>query len=200
MAGPAAHPPLPPLVAVHGRKRAGKGTAAAHLVAAHGYEVIRFADPMKDMLRVMLRHCRLDDATIERCLEGDLKEAPLDALGGATTRHAIQKLGTEWREMVHGPLWVDIARRRWRAVIAAGGRAVVEDLRMPDELEALEADGAALWLVTNARVDAASAADAHATERGLPAGRFHAALRNDAGVGFLHDQIEAVLAAQRLAA
>lgn len=41
---------IPPLVALTGRKRSGKDSAAAHLVRRHGFARVAFADPIKCVL------------------------------------------------------------------------------------------------------------------------------------------------------
>jgi len=151
-------PELPRLIAVHGLKRAGKGTVAAHLALAYGYRQVKFAATLKDMVGVLLTCvCGLDAETAERCIEGDLKEIPLPALGGKSTRYLMQVVGTEWRDTVATDLWLRIAVREIREIIAAGGRAVLDDLRFPHELVALRAERAALWLVTSARAAGAGA-------------------------------------------
>ena len=184
---------LPRVIALHGKKRSGKGSVASRLAAAHGYEIVRFADPLKDMLRVLLAACGLDDETVERCIEGDLKQAPIDFLDGATTRQCMQAFD-KWRSMVCDPMWIRIALRRVDAILESGGRAVVEDLRLPGELAAMEEIGASLWLVSNPKAEAEAAADAHVTERGLPEAAFRVRLVNDGSFADLHAQVDAAVA------
>lgn len=188
------HNHLPSLIAIHGKKRSGKGTVASYLERVHGYEIVKFADPLKDMLRVLLRYCGFDENTIERMIEADLKEDPLDILGGKSARYAMQTLGTEWRVLIDPSLWIRIALQRVRTHRAAGRRVAIDDLRFPLELSALSAEGAALWRVTNNRLNEADATAGHASEVGLPPDDFPVHLVNDTSFEALYAQIDAVLA------
>ncbi|NHR07629.1 ATP-binding protein [Chromobacterium haemolyticum] len=133
-------PQLPNLLALCGAAGAGKSTIAAELVERHGYTVIKFAGPLKSMMRAL--------GLSEDEIEGRLKEVPCELLGGATPRHAMQTLGTEWgRQLIHADLWVSAWRRAVQRVLAAGGRVVVDDCRFINELGAvLEMNGAVVRL------------------------------------------------------
>lgn len=142
---------LPTLVAVHGRKRSGKGTIAEHLVSAHGYTPVKFADALKEVICALLARAGIDPATAARCIESDLKEVPVAGLGGKSARYAMQVIGTEVRDSIHTAMWSNMAVERMRSIRSAGGRVVLDDLRFPHELAVLSAEGAALWLVTSSR-------------------------------------------------
>lgn len=143
---------LPRIVAIHGLKRAGKGTVAAHLVAAHGYTNVKLSGALKDMTRILLaRVCGLDAASAERCIESDLKEVPIPSLGGKSGRYVMQTIGTEYRDALDPRMWTRIALEDIRRLVASGGRAAVDDLRFPHEVELFRPEGAALWLVTSDR-------------------------------------------------
>lgn len=112
---------------------AGKSALARVLVRDYGYEVVKFADPLKDMLRVL--GLGVDE------LEGDRKAVPSELLCGHTPRWAMQSLGTEWGRMRIGEsLWVDAWRRRVEAM-PAWAKIVVDDCRFPNELEAARSLG-----------------------------------------------------------
>lgn len=145
----------PKLIVLAGVAGAGKSTIAAELVK-HGYQVVKFAGPLKAMIRAL----GLTDAEIE----GDLKEKPCALLGGQTPRHAMQTLGTEWgRGLIHPDLWVAAWQHAAQRVLAAGGHVVVDDCRFANELAAAMAlGGVAVRLVR----DGAGTA-AHASEVGL---------------------------------
>lgn len=138
----------PTFIAIHGLKRSGKGTIAGHLIAAHGYEYVKHADPLKDMARVVLTEAGLAPDIIERCIESDLKEAPIPALSGKSTRYFMQWIGTGWRDIIYEAMWSAIAIGRIRAIRAAGGRVVLDDLRFPFEAARLKPEDATLWRVT----------------------------------------------------
>lgn len=100
---------------------AGKSTAAKILVEQRGFRLVKFAGPLKAMMRAL----GLDDGHIE----GALKETVHPVLG-CTPRHAMQTLGTEWgRQCIDPELWVNLAR----ANIMQGGDVAVDDVRFENE-------------------------------------------------------------------
>ena len=120
----------PVLVAICGLAGSGKTTCAEFLEQEWGYTNIKFAGPIKEMLRAL----GLND----NHLEGGLKEIPTALLAGHSPRHAMQTLGTEWgREQMGQEFWVDIWRQSAAKIIGEGGRVVVDDCRFPNELRAV---------------------------------------------------------------
>lgn len=122
------------LIGLTGRAGAGKSTAAHYLNAVHGFSRTRFAGPLKDMLRAI--------GLSEDEIEGDRKETPCALLGGATPRHAMQTLGSEWgRDLIHPELWAVIWQEKTRRLLDAGYSVCVEDVRFPNEAAAVKALG-----------------------------------------------------------
>ena len=122
------------IVAFTGPKGAGKDTASESLID-NGYVLLKFADPLKDMLRTFLQHWGETGENIERMIEGDLKEVPHEAFGGRTTRHAMQTLGTEWGRMLISPyIWTNVFKRRANRE----ERVVVTDMRFLNETAAVK--------------------------------------------------------------
>lgn len=128
------------IVGIAGRKGHGKDTAA-EVLETLGFRVMRFADPLKAMLRAFYREAGVWPGDISRRLEGDLKEAPCYHLSGATPRHAMQLLGTEWRDALAPPhstrLWSRILYDR---VVHMDPETrphgiVIPDVRFPHEVE-----------------------------------------------------------------
>lgn len=143
------------LVAFVGRRRSGKDTAALALVE-RGYTQVRFADPLKCMMRILLGHAGL---VAEPFIEGDMKEYPLGVLCGKTARHAMQTLGTEWGRLLIGDdLWIRIAMSR----VAGLPAAVISDCRFPNEAAAVKAAGGKVIKIV--RATAATGADTHPSE------------------------------------
>ena len=94
------------LIGICGLKWNGKTTSAMYLKQRHDFVHTKFAMPLKNMLRSMWRSVGLDEETIERKIEGDLKEVPCEFLNGHTPVHAMQTLGTEWGRVCISPtLW-----------------------------------------------------------------------------------------------
>lgn len=155
---PPAH--YPRVVAFCGLAGSGKTTAADWLVNHHGYERVRFAGPLKAMLRAL--------GLTESEVDGADKERPSALLGGKTPRQAMQWLGTEFgRELIDNDLWV----RAWDAaaghVLARGGRVVVDDVRFMNEASAIWARGGTLFKIVSPRASAGT--PAHVSEElGFP--------------------------------
>jgi hypothetical protein len=120
-------------VAITGRIGAGKTTIARHL-QNQGAVTVKFADPLKAMIRALLKIQDIDDQTIERMVNGDLREVPSPYLNNRTPRYAMQTLGTEWgRLLMDENLWVDIWSRRVDKNSKNGIQSITDDLRFPNE-------------------------------------------------------------------
>lgn len=171
------------LIGLTGRAGVGKSTAAHYLNAVHGFTRMRFAGPLKDMLRAL--------GLSERELEGDLKEKPCALLGGQTPRFAMQRLGSEWgRDLIHPELWTVILQERARALLAAGHSVCVEDVRFPNEVAAIKALGGRIIRIRN--FDINGTPDAHPSEtQNLP---FDVSIYNEGiNVEVLHARIDGAL-------
>lgn len=175
------------IVALTGKAGAGKSTVAAHLEEKHGFKRVRFADPLKNMLRSLYRDAGLDDETIERKIDGDLKEQPCDVLRGRTPRQAMQWLGTEWgRELIAPDFWTELwARRAFPHRLV-----VVEDCRFDNEAQMVRAAGGILFEVRRPGC-AGGAAAGHKSEAGLTGAA--AAIVNDGSVADLAAKFDAVV-------
>jgi hypothetical protein len=128
----------PALIGITGEKYSGKSTIARFLHDTFGYARIRFADPLKDMLRAI--------GLTDYELEGDGKELPCEILAGHTPRYAMQSLGTEWgRERISREFWSEAWAHR--ADRGPGGFVVAEDLRFPNEEFRIRLMGGVIWRV-----------------------------------------------------
>lgn len=145
----------PVVVAFTGKRGSGKSVAVQALTEELGFVELKFADPLKNMIRAMYRTCGVDDATIERKIEGDLKEEPCEWLQGKTPRYAMQTLGTEWRNLIAEDLWASMFKK---AVESGnlGDRIACSDYRFPKEGAVLDELGAIKYRVTRTTADAAS--------------------------------------------
>ena len=172
----------PKVIALCGLAGSGKSTVAEHLIAHHGYIRIKFADTLKSMLRLL----GLDD----RHIEGDLKELPCPMLGGATPRHAMITLGTEWgRDMIWRDLWVSNWRTRVMAALEAGARVVVDDMRFPNEADSATSVGALRIRIERPGLAVGQhASEAHAAR--LPVDRV---ILNDSDIETLLSRVSLVL-------
>ena len=122
------------LIALTGYAGSGKSTVAKHLVEKHGFTLVKFAGPLKNMMRAL--------GLGDREIEGDLKEQPHPLLCGETPRHAMQTLGTEWgRNCIGQEFWIRAALENAHAVLDQGGRVVIDDCRFNNEADAVRALG-----------------------------------------------------------
>ena len=114
------------IIGFSGPAGAGKSTAAKYLVERHGFRLVKFAGPLKAMMRAIL-----PGDNVNEWLEGALKETVHPVLG-CTPRHAMQTLGTEWgRYCIDSHLWVNLARED----ILSGGDVVLDDVRFENEVD-----------------------------------------------------------------
>lgn len=147
-----------PVIGLCGLAGAGKTTAARWLVDQHGYHRIAFADPLKAMARAF--------GLTAREMAGDLKETPLPHLCGKSPRQFMQLLGTEFgRELIGPAIWVN----RWAALaeqhtLIEGGPVVADDVRFPNEADAIRAAGGILVRIERPGAGSATGAG-HASER-----------------------------------
>lgn len=128
--------------------QSGKSTVSSYLAREHGFAVVKFAGPLKDMTRGLLRSMGIPNQRVERMVEGDLKEEVIPGFTTVTARQIMQTLGTDWgREAVDNDLWVKVGIVKARSVLAEGDSVVIDDLRFPNELEAIRAAGGEVWRI-----------------------------------------------------
>lgn len=143
-----------PYIGIAGPKRSGKDTLAVPLAALFGLELDSFAAPIRRFV-AELAGLGPDLTALEFH-----KETRIPWLDGATPRHMMQTLGTEWgRQLVHPDLWV----RSLFARLPAGG--VVPDVRFPNEAIAIRERGG---VVIQLQREGFGRGDAHASEQPLP--------------------------------
>lgn len=134
----------------------GKSEVARVLTEEFDFVRVKFADPLKNMLRTMLADIGHTAEDVERYLEGDLKEGLVDGIGhlGATARHLMQTLGTEWgRNAVHPDLWMSL----WAAKAERFAHVVADDVRFENEVAAIRAAGGKIIKVVRDEVKAVAA-------------------------------------------
>jgi dephospho-CoA kinase len=127
------------VIGVVGIAGSGKTLVSKHLVNKHRFTRLRFAGPLKEMLKAGL-------GLTDEHIDGSLKQEPLPELGGVTPRHLMQTLGTEWgRRLVHPELWTN----RLRSLIEQhdDGVFVVDDVRFANEAACIRSVGGSLWRV-----------------------------------------------------
>ena len=190
----------PVVVAFTGKRGSGKSEASNVLIDDLGFVELKFADPMKNMLRALYDTCGVDTQTIERKIEGDLKEVPCALLCGATPRRAMQTLGTEWRDGLNPELDENdepLSRPMWALIFKSavesgklGDRIVCSDYRFPAEGRALDELGAVKYRITRPEADSVSdEASQHASETLIDQIPTDLEIENDGTVQDLHDAV-----------
>lgn len=187
------------VIGLTGRAGAGKSTAAEYLVADRRAARLPFAAPLKRMLRLFLEDQGVGLAMAHRMTDGDLKEASSDLLGGRTPRSAMQTLGTEWGRGLSSTLWINAWRRavedrKWKA--EAFGETVLivaDDVRFPDEIEAIRALSGLVVRVDRPGPVLTGEAGAHTSEAG-GLGDPDVTIHNDGSLDQLRAQVGAIAA------
>jgi hypothetical protein len=129
------------VIGIKGLIGSGKTTVFAnHLIERHGFVRGRWAGALKDMLRALLLYRGCDNHTIERMIDGDLKETPTEWLGGKSPRHAMEGLGGHYgRDWMGKDFWIGVETDK--LFVHKPERVVFEDCRHPNEGEAIDRMG-----------------------------------------------------------
>lgn len=152
--------------------QSGKSTTADILWQSHGYEIESFAKPLKGMVEDLLIRCGLDICEIEDIAE-NRKEDTIPFLG-KSYREICQTLGTEWgRKLVHPDIWVNAAFGRR---ISARVRTVIDDVRFPNEAQAILKRGGQVWKIVR---PGAAVVHKHESDGALDEWGFHRVVVND---------------------
>lgn len=167
------------VIAISGYAESGKSTVADILVREYGYARVKFADPLKNMLRAI----GLGEAEIE----GERKELPCALLQGKTPRHAMVTLGTEWgRDMIGSNFWTGLWLNAVGDVWATGRNVVVDDCRFPNEAEVVHGLGGEVWRVRRA----GQVPRGHISESGVDALDWDHEILNDVTGAAWRDHLE----------
>lgn len=185
-----------------GYARSGKDTAGDHLVQAHGYRRVSFADPVRESLLaldpiiaadvyrygddhrdVCAEVTRLSHAVAARGWEG-AKEVP-------EVRTLLQRHGTDAMRGVMGDdVWVNLAARRVVEARRAGKNVVVTDCRFPNEVRALREWGFRLVWVDRPGVEPVNG---HVSEVGVSPHDATTVLLNNSSKVVLRERVDALV-------
>lgn len=147
----AANDNFPRVIALTGVAGSGKSTVAG-MLADYGYTLVKFAGPLKAMLREV-------GLTVSE-IEGNRKELPIDFLCGKSPRQAMQTLGYEWgRKCIGEDFWVNA----WRLAVNGLPLVVVDDCRFPNEAHAVRQLGGVIWALEGR----GGIAGSHESENGI---------------------------------
>jgi hypothetical protein len=127
--------------------QSGKSSIASYL-STYGYRTVSFASPLKAMVRSFLTHAGYTYDQVDDLLTPAQKERVIPELG-VSPRHLLQTLGTEWgRECISPDVWVKCWKRNVKYYLTSDLPVICDDVRFPNEAEAIRELGGELWLVT----------------------------------------------------
>lgn len=170
--------------------QSGKSTVANRLMQRHGFQLLKFAAPLKDMIRTLLRHCDIPADMIERYVDGDLKEVIIPEIG-VTSRHLQITLGTEWgRDQVRQDLWVHLVKRSAERLMERGLNVVIDDMRFQNEFDMTQEIFGHPVRIENSRV---TYAGSHRSEGALDKVNMRV-LKNDGTIADLHLAVDDLIA------
>lgn len=179
--------PNPKLIALYSSVPQCGKSEVAKVLCEHGFEATKFANPLKNMIRSLLRDFGYSENEITERLEGSLKEEPIPETGGRSARYLMRTLGTEWgRQMVSDSLWVDRTLMIVEKTLKLDQKLVVDDMRFPNEYDAMCNAGFTLVRVIrpgySAKID-------HPSEGRLDEHKFHLTIINDCDITTLRDRV-----------
>lgn len=149
---------MPRLIAITGLAGSGKSEVAKFLQSQHGFKLLKFADTLKEMLKVM-------GLSIEDLENPAKKGLPHRLLGGKSPRYAMQTLGTEWgRVLIHENLWAEIWKKKARQILLDGSPVICDDCRFLNEVEMVRDLGGEIWAI---RRRGGNGIGSHASESGV---------------------------------
>lgn len=178
--------------------QSGKTTSAMYLRET-GYMLAKFAAPVKTMVDILLQWAGIPgNGESHQYIDGPKKLEPIAILGGKTSRELQQTLGTEWgREMVSPTIWADLLVFNLKAHMEANEavRFVIDDLRFPEEIKALEdAFGDDLLTIHLSRPEGqVEASNGHKSEGLLGEHPFDVYIVNDGSIEDLYKKLDAAV-------
>ena len=146
------------LIGITGKKFSGKSTVARLLHNATGYEVVSFADKLKD-ITCILSGCTREDLENYEFKENELvpdylRPYCLNA-EKPTFRAFLQHFGSEVMRGVNDNIWIDCTLSN------CGENAIISDCRFPNEAKEVKARGGIVIKVVRPDV---KASDSHQSE------------------------------------
>lgn len=175
------------LVAFAGPAGSGKDEAATPL-RAQGFELVKFADPMRAALEaldleVLYRGCGLKLNSVIRDIGFDRAKREIPYV-----RHVLQRLGTEVGRNIIGPdVWVDVARNRIADLLYKGKAVVITDCRFENEADMVRDLGGLVIGINRQGFERGE----HPSEQGIITDRV---IDNTGSAEELHSKVLAVLA------
>lgn len=166
--------------------QSGKSEVAREL-SRFGFIRKGFADALKAMALALFLKLGFTEAEAGHYIgTGEGKETPLPELGGKTPRQAMQTIGTEWgRKLIADDFWVRSVLNDRRPDML-----VIDDVRFPNEFDAIRKEGGQVWRVYR---PGREAPNNHPSEGLLEGRKFDEEIVNDAGLTELATKVRSAL-------
>lgn len=127
----ATHKIYPPLIGLYSPyPQMGKSTVASILVAAFGYELLKFSSPIKAPLYAL--------GLNEEEIEGRLKDTPNILLRGTTPRAWMHQTSQDMFARLGPDCLSEIIVQKVSARLAQGQRVVIDDVRFPENYRTIK--------------------------------------------------------------
>lgn len=182
-----------PLIGIMGRKRAGKDTVAAELIAQYGVVRLAFADRLRRVLYGVNPIVRQYETTSGVKIDTRVQTI-VDRYGweaakeNPEVRRLLQEIGTVYRNEVNPNAWVDPVIIEAEEHRYEGVPVAITDVRFPNEVEAIRASGGLVVRVERPGL-LEDAASLHISETALDSEPADHVIVND---GSLEDLADAV--------
>lgn len=175
------------IIGIHGREESGKDTVAGVLYHAHSAARVAFANPVKEMLMVLLQPYGITRSTLD---QREVKERVIPDLG-KSPRELMRSLGTEWgRKLVHVDIWCKHLEDKIQYYGRFTKVLIVTDVRYDNEANVIRRRGGEIWHIERRLAD--SRPVQHDSEAGI---EIHAGvdslLINEGTPEDLADEVEA---------
>lgn len=164
----------------------GKTTILKYLSDKYDAYPTHLKTPFTDMLKVLLRSAGMGHDEIMRSFEGNLRDVKLKTFGYKTPRELQILLGQHWGHgMVSQDIWVDL----WKLQLHTAPLVVVDDIRQPNEYEAVRGNDGILVRVMRDQNNGRQAVDGLIDNL-----QVHHTIYNSGTVEELHAQIDVMMA------
>jgi hypothetical protein len=170
------------IVGITGLKRSGKDTSAEYLVNRYAFDRYSFAQPLKDMISVLMNCVDSNDKYFSELH----KEENIPGIN-ASYRKLTQTIGTEWgRHMIDDNIWVNMLAANTEYV----DKIVISDVRFDNEAKWVKKNGGIIIKVT--RPVLKSSKDNHPSEQGIDESYIDHNIINDGTIDSLHSKLDAI--------